>query len=145
MSLIDLSEIDFYKLKSRGYSKIVFDKDNTLTAPYSVKLHPPFTQAWYGGRRHQIIISRADCKNVFGVENIVIVSNSAGSPDDAGFRQAIEIEQSLGVSVLHHVEKVNIETLLMYIIIRNQEVKRKCLIILKWTMPRKSLLLEIEY
>lgn len=37
--------------------------------------------------------------------NVVIVSNSAGTNDDHDFKQANEIEQALGVRVLHHSQK----------------------------------------
>ncbi|KAI8923041.1 mitochondrial PGP phosphatase-domain-containing protein [Entophlyctis helioformis] len=51
---------------------IAFDKDNTLTAPYAMEIHPPFQDAW------------TRCLDAFGPSNVAIVSNSAGGPDDAG-------------------------------------------------------------
>jgi phosphatidylglycerophosphatase GEP4 len=35
-----LNQIDFQSLKAQGYLGIGLDKDNTLTAPYSLDIHP---------------------------------------------------------------------------------------------------------
>ena len=84
----DIRCIPFQDLKYKGYSAIAFDKDNTLTAPYSNHLHPQFKEKW------------EECKKIFGKERMVIVSNSAGSEDD--YHQASQIESTLGVPVLRH-------------------------------------------
>ncbi|RIA97093.1 mitochondrial PGP phosphatase [Glomus cerebriforme] len=89
----DIRNINFYKLKSIGINALAFDKDNTLTAPYSNEIYPPFKSAW------------EESKKVFGNENITIVSNSPGTGDDPGFIQAGKIEKSLGVYVLRHQSK----------------------------------------
>ncbi|KAG9294336.1 hypothetical protein G9A89_001841 [Geosiphon pyriformis] len=86
----DIRNVDFPKLKDFGIHAIAFDKDNTLTPPYEDQIYKPFEVAW------------KSCKSTFGSENIVIVSNSAGTPDDLNGRQAAKIEQTLGVSVLIH-------------------------------------------
>ncbi|KAI9197162.1 mitochondrial PGP phosphatase [Polychytrium aggregatum] len=87
----DLRSINFKDLKDeRGIRAIAFDKDNTLTAPYQNEIHPPFQDAWN------------TCKEVFGKHRIVIVSNSAGTPDDVGSREAERVEAALGVHVLRH-------------------------------------------
>ncbi|KAI9332431.1 mitochondrial PGP phosphatase-domain-containing protein [Zopfochytrium polystomum] len=85
----DMRAIDYRALRRSGHSVIVFDKDNTLTAPYSNTLHPPFREAW------------AECRSEFG-PNVWILSNSAGTPDDKDFAQAKSVEESLGVRVLRH-------------------------------------------
>ncbi|KAI9332480.1 mitochondrial PGP phosphatase-domain-containing protein [Zopfochytrium polystomum] len=85
----DIRAIDYRALRRSGHSLIVFDKDNTLTAPYSNTLHPPFREAW------------AECRSEFG-PNVWILSNSAGTPDDKDFAQAKSVEESLGVRVLRH-------------------------------------------
>ncbi len=89
----DVSHIDFKDLKRQGFHAIAFDKDNTLTAPYMNEIHPPYLEAWKW------------CKEIFG-NQVVIVSNSAGSCDDFDYKQAIEIEKTLGVPVLRSEEKV---------------------------------------
>ncbi|CAG8598762.1 9648_t:CDS:10 [Funneliformis caledonium] len=86
----DIRDINFYKLKGIGITALAFDKDNTLTSPYSNELYPPFKDAWKEG------------KEEFGNENIVVVSNSVGTNDDPGFTQAKVVEKSLGVNVLRH-------------------------------------------
>ncbi|CAI2167443.1 20398_t:CDS:10 [Funneliformis geosporum] len=86
----DIRNINFYKLKSIGITALAFDKDNTLASPYSNELYPPFKDAWKEG------------KEVFGNENIAVVSNSAGTGDDPGFIQAEAVEKNLGVYVLRH-------------------------------------------
>ncbi|KAG2235225.1 hypothetical protein INT48_004692 [Thamnidium elegans] len=72
---------------------IGFDKDNCLTAPYVSTIYSPFKEAWN------------DCKATFSKENVVIVSNSAGTEDDVGYKEAQKLEESLGVTVLRHKEK----------------------------------------
>ena len=34
----DISEIDWQKLHSQGFKFVIFDKDNTLTAPYELNI-----------------------------------------------------------------------------------------------------------
>jgi hypothetical protein len=55
-----------------GVRGIVFDKDNTLTAPYVDTPHDTVAAAF------------DQCKDVFGPSRVVILSNSAGTPDDPG-------------------------------------------------------------
>lgn len=71
----DIRNVNFKALKAAGIEAIVFDKDNTVTAPYVDTVHPPFERAWVG------------CKNVFGTNRMLIVSNSAGTPDDAEYKK----------------------------------------------------------
>lgn len=74
-------------------SAVVFDKDNTLTSPYQNTLHP----------KAQPGLQQA--LQVFGQDNVAILSNSAGTRDDADYSDAKEIEGSLGVAVIRHDEK----------------------------------------
>lgn len=53
---------------------MVFDKDNTLTDPYKMDLNPIVDQGLN------------ECKEVFGVKNIAILSNSVGSSDDVEYK-----------------------------------------------------------
>ncbi|KAJ3158424.1 hypothetical protein HDU86_002893 [Geranomyces michiganensis] len=86
----DVRSINYPTLKAAGVRVMAFDKDNTLTAPYVDTVHPPFESAW------------AACKQEFGAGNVLIVSNSAGTRDDAGHLKAKKVEDALGVPVFRH-------------------------------------------
>jgi len=43
-----------------------------------------------------------DCRNIFGSERLLIVSNSAGTPLDAGYLAAEALERNLRIPVLRH-------------------------------------------
>ena len=66
-----IGSLDFAALRAAGLKGIVFDKDNTLTAPYVDTVHPAVQQGLdrclreYTGR-------------------VCILSNSAGTDDDVG-------------------------------------------------------------
>lgn len=62
----DVRHINWAELKSRGFNGVVFDKDNTLTVPYSSSLWPPLGS------------SIEECKSHFG-NNVAVFSNSAGN------------------------------------------------------------------
>mmetsp|Transcript_144 Transcript_144/g.328 ORF Transcript_144/g.328 Transcript_144/m.328 type:complete len:257 (+) Transcript_144:61-831(+) len=72
---------------------VIFDKDNTLTAPYENSLHP---------KARTGLQSALDA---FGTDNVAILSNSAGTDDDPGYEDADTIEDSLGIAVIRHHEK----------------------------------------
>lgn len=94
---------------------LIFDKDNTLTIP--------FNNAFYGadsGKDHthfKEVIHH--CQDYLGFENVVILSNSAGSSDDMATAQvntagnlarwfyphADEVEKCLNIRVLRHGSK----------------------------------------
>lgn len=61
----DIRYIDWVELHRRGFKGVVFDKDNTITAPYSLTLWGPIGS------------SVEQCKSVFG-HDIAVFSNSAG-------------------------------------------------------------------
>lgn len=89
-----ISEVNYQSMRDQcGIKAIIFDKDNTLTAPYDLKIHD---KAQFG-------LTRA--LEVFGHENVAILSNSAGTKDDKGYEDAIKIEQELGINVIRHDEK----------------------------------------
>lgn len=54
-----------------GIRGLIYDKDNTLTAPYVDEVHPVVAQAFQAS------------KDVFG-DRILVLSNSAGTADDEG-------------------------------------------------------------
>lgn len=62
----DIRYIDWAELKKRGFEGVVFDKDNTITVPYSLNLWSPLAS------------SIGQCKSLFG-DNIAVFSNSAGN------------------------------------------------------------------
>lgn len=90
-----ISEVDFAAMRDRcGIRAVVFDKDNTLTAPYALSTHPRASR----GLQHAL--------DVFGPHRVAIMSNSAGTTaDDPGYAHALEIERSMGVRVIRHDEK----------------------------------------
>ncbi|GAB5362908.1 hypothetical protein AAMO2058_000839000 [Amorphochlora amoebiformis] len=93
ISTPNVNSIPFRALKSAGIKVVVFDKDNTITAPYSFELHDTARKGL------------AEAQKLFGKENVILMSNSAGTLDDDGFREADIIEHELGLPVLRHKEK----------------------------------------
>jgi len=91
-SVKDISKIDPQKLKEYGFKGLVFDKDNTLTAPYINEIYPTIQEAF------------AQYQSTYG-NQIIIMSNSAGTQDDKDYEDAIQIEKDLDISVLRHNRK----------------------------------------
>ncbi|KAF5187939.1 haloacid dehalogenase (HAD) superfamily protein [Thalictrum thalictroides] len=86
----DIRWVDWVELEKKGFRGVVFDKDNTLTEPYSLSLWPPLESSLDG------------CKSVFG-DNVAVFSNSAGLHQyDADGSKARAIEDSIGIHVLRH-------------------------------------------
>ncbi|KAF5481464.1 hypothetical protein F2P56_002111 [Juglans regia] len=93
VSVPDIRYIDWIELHRRGFKGVVFDKDNTLTAPYSLKLWGPLSS------------SLELCKSVFGPE-IAVFSNSAGLYEyDIDGSKARELEGVIGIKVIMHKVK----------------------------------------
>jgi phosphatidylglycerophosphatase GEP4 len=89
-----VSQINFSRLKEHcGIHAIVFDKDNTLTAPYDNEVHS-------NARR-----GLETAIQTFGASHVAILSNSAGTKDDPDYKDAAAIEESLGIAVIKHDEK----------------------------------------
>jgi len=93
LSLDTVAELDVERLHARGIRAIVFDKDNTLTRPYS---NEPTAAAT------RIVASAV---RVFGRDKCAVLSNSAGSSDDLDFREATAAERALGIQVIRHRRK----------------------------------------
>lgn len=66
VSVQDIRYIDWGELRKRGFKGVVFDKDNTITAPYCLTPWPPLSS------------SLERCKSEFG-NAIAVFSNSAGN------------------------------------------------------------------
>ncbi|KAL6570832.1 hypothetical protein OROGR_000382 [Orobanche gracilis] len=98
----DIRHINWAELKNRGFEGVVFDKDNTITAPYSLCLWAPLGS------------SVEQCKSSFH-NNIAVFSNSAElisvpcllktvglhEYDPAG-RKAEALENAIGIKVIRH-------------------------------------------
>lgn len=39
---LDIRDLKFDQLRKAGFEAVIFDKDNTLSAPYVTEIHPPF-------------------------------------------------------------------------------------------------------
>lgn len=66
ISVQDMRYIDWGELRRRGFKGVVFDKDNTITAPYCLTPWPPLAS------------SLERCKAEFG-SDVAVFSNSAGN------------------------------------------------------------------
>ncbi|KAI8579769.1 hypothetical protein K450DRAFT_265711 [Umbelopsis ramanniana AG] len=75
----DIRQIDYKKLKQQGVKVMAFDKDNCLTAPYENRISADFEPAW------------KLCKDTFGHDRVIIVSNSAGTDDDKNHQQIMPV------------------------------------------------------
>jgi len=94
VSVAHISQLNYTALYSTGVRAVVFDKDNTLTAPYENVVHPAADRGL------------KDAVKVFGTNKVAILSNSAGTTsDDLDFADATAIETSLGIAVIRHAEK----------------------------------------
>ncbi|XP_007217115.2 uncharacterized protein LOC18781657 [Prunus persica] len=96
VSVPDIRYIDWPELHRRGFKGVVFDKDNTLTVPYSLTL-------W-----GLLGSSLEQCKSVFGPD-IAVFSNSAGNilqnTYDHDGSKARELEGAIGIKVIRHKVK----------------------------------------
>ena len=63
---------------------VIFDKDNTLTLPYINK--------YYNSKIEMKVKESID---IYGFENVAILSNSVGSSDDKNYEEAKKIENEL--------------------------------------------------
>jgi phosphatidylglycerophosphatase GEP4 len=94
VSLDNVSQLHYQALRDHcGIRAVIFDKDNTLTAPYGMQIHPDASAGLQAA------------KDVFGSENVAIMSNSAGTLDDPEYEDAQKIEEALGIAVIRHHEK----------------------------------------
>ncbi|KAL8512479.1 hypothetical protein ACS0TY_018814 [Phlomoides rotata] len=89
----DIRYIDWEELRNRGFEGVVFDKDNTITVPYSLSLWAPLRS------------TIEHCKSLFGA-NIAVFSNSAGLYEyDPDGSKARALEDTIGIKVIKHKVK----------------------------------------
>ncbi|KAJ3696072.1 hypothetical protein LUZ60_001449 [Juncus effusus] len=94
LSVRDISSVDWAALRRAGFRGVVLDKDNTLTAPYSLSLWPNLND------------SLQQCLLAFPGQ-VAVFSNSAGLREyDPNGLEATKLEESIeGVSVIRHETK----------------------------------------
>ncbi|KAG7193885.1 uncharacterized protein KQ657_005083 [Scheffersomyces spartinae] len=80
-------------IRNHHIKAIVFDKDNCIAKDHDDKLWPQYSTVW------------DKVKQEYPLENLLIVSNSAGTNDDLDHSQAVAVEQDTGVAVLRHSTK----------------------------------------
>ena len=89
-------DINWKKLNDVGIKYLIFDKDNTLTAPYK--------RDYYSIDIKNAIVE--DCAAEFTEANMAILSNSVGSTDDApDYKETSEVEATLEMPVIRHLKK----------------------------------------
>nr|AFK35930.1 unknown [Medicago truncatula] len=90
ISVPDIRCIDWAALHRKGFKGVVFDKDNTITVPYSLTPWPPLES------------SLESCKSEFG-QDIAVFSNSAGLREyDHDGSKARNLEGTIGIKVIRH-------------------------------------------
>lgn len=72
---------------------VVLDKDNCFAKDHDDKVWPDYLETW------------KKLTDYYPKENILIVSNSAGTDDDIDHKQAQKLENDTGVTVLRHSTK----------------------------------------
>jgi phosphatidylglycerophosphatase GEP4 len=89
-----ISDVNYQSMRDHcGIKAVIFDKDNTLTAPYATEIH------------ERAALGIKNALDVFGHDNVAILSNSAGTRDDKDYEDAIKIEAELGINVIRHDDK----------------------------------------
>lgn len=105
-----VNNIDFHRLHSAGVKYLVFDKDNTLTAPYSNVINDEILAVLRSISQEKTIDDTAGdtaykgALPLFPHENIIIVSNSLGTTDYPE-KKTLEFEafnENLGIKILRH-------------------------------------------
>lgn len=71
---------------------VVVDKDNCFARDGDDKVWPEYQQTW-------------DKLHAYYQDRLLIVSNSAGTNDDKGYKQALSLELLTGAPVLRHLTK----------------------------------------
>jgi len=86
-----ISHVNYESMRDHcGIKAIIFDKDNTLTAPYATDVH------------EKAALGLRSAVEIFGHDNVAILSNSAGTRDDEEYKDALKIEHDMGINVIRH-------------------------------------------
>ena len=85
-----IADLQPRKIKQSGIDGVIFDKDNTLSRPYVDEVVDDIRSSY------------EEFISVFGAENLLIVSNCAGSRDDPKMKAKEEVEKVFGIKVLTH-------------------------------------------
>ena len=88
VTVSDISALDFHHLRDAGFVGVVFDKDNTITAPYADDVDESLRPALDSALK------------AFGPQGIAVLSNSAGGPDDTNYAAAEALQNTLSLPVL---------------------------------------------
>lgn len=92
----NITEINFNYLKKCGFKNVVFDKDNTITKPYS--------DNFWSTEIQEAITKRA--MGTFGKGNVAIFSNTLGYVDNTIEFQGIKIIQHQKIQKPKGIEEV---------------------------------------
>ncbi|KAK8794775.1 hypothetical protein WA158_001756 [Blastocystis sp. Blastoise] len=92
MSYKTIVEIPFEKLKENGIELVVFDKDNTLTAPYKNEY---FTD--------EVKKTVEKCQSLFGYSNVIMLSNSLGAEGEIKVDK--KVDSNLNIYIFIHKHK----------------------------------------
>jgi len=86
-----ISHVNYESMRDYcGIKAIIFDKDNTITAPYATDVH------------ERAALGLRSALDIFGHDNVAILSNSAGTKDDVDYEDALKIEHDMGINVIRH-------------------------------------------
>jgi len=86
-----VAQISYDKLSEAGCKYIVFDKDNTITAPYK--------QEYFSAEVKSAVLENQH----FETSDMAVISNSAGCSNyDPDYKKAVEAESKLGISFIRH-------------------------------------------
>lgn len=72
---------------------VILDKDNCFAVPHENHVYPPYEKKF------------EELKKAYPGSRLLIVSNSAGTNSDPGFKEAEILERATGVKVLRHTTK----------------------------------------
>ena len=112
LTVPDVSRLDWRALAAAGFKAAVFDKDNTLTAPYSLDLTEEAetalaaaAEAFSSGNQGAKNGDNGG-ENSGGKSRLALLSNSAGLRQfDPEGHEAAALEEALGIAVIRHSSK----------------------------------------
>ncbi|AMD19867.1 HCL284Wp [Eremothecium sinecaudum] len=74
----------------KNIKAVVLDKDNCFASPHELNIWPDYINKW------------EELRKAYPEDQLLIVSNTAGTGDDIGFKQAAKLELNTKVSVFRH-------------------------------------------